>query len=84
MAILTVIDPKSQSDFGEQVVENITDIEPGHQCYKLDALENISAGTNATIQLEYWAEYEGENNGNNQSFFACADIVSLIHFQLLK
>ncbi|KAF1920200.1 hypothetical protein BDU57DRAFT_464396 [Ampelomyces quisqualis] len=66
--------PTSQSDFSEQVVANTTDIDPGHQCYKLDALENVSAGQNATIQLEYWAEFEGENDGKNQSFFACADI----------
>lgn len=58
------------------MVDNITDIDPGHQCYSIDRLEGIPAGTNATIQLEYWSEYEGENNGRNQSFFACADIVS--------
>jgi len=57
-------------------VNNITDVDPGHQCYSIDRLEGITAGTNATIQLEYWSEFEGENNDNNQSFFACADIVS--------
>ena len=67
--------PTIQSDFSDQVVANTTDIDPGHQCYKLDALEDVSAGQNGTIQLEYWAEFEGENNGKNQSFFACADIV---------
>ncbi|KAF1929505.1 uncharacterized protein M421DRAFT_59960 [Didymella exigua CBS 183.55] len=51
-------------------------VSDSHQCYSIDRLEDITAGTNATIQLEYWAEFEGENNGNNQSFFACADIVS--------
>ncbi|KAH7348228.1 hypothetical protein BKA66DRAFT_516680 [Pyrenochaeta sp. MPI-SDFR-AT-0127] len=66
--------PTAQSDFDDQVVENITDIDPGHQCYKLERLEGIAPGTNATIQMEYWAEFEGENNGNNQSFFACVDI----------
>jgi hypothetical protein len=50
-------------------VNNVTDVDPGHQCYSIDRLEGIPAGTNATIQLEYWSEYEGENNGNNQSFF---------------
>lgn len=58
-------------------MNNITDVDPGHQCYSIDRLEGMTAGTNATIQLEYWSEFEGENNGNNQSFFACADIVSL-------
>ncbi|KAF2031751.1 hypothetical protein EK21DRAFT_62439 [Setomelanomma holmii] len=66
--------PTQQSDFSDQVVGNTTEIDPGHQCYKLEALEGVSAGDNATIQLEYSAEYEGENNGKNQSFFACADI----------
>ncbi|KAF2259200.1 hypothetical protein CC78DRAFT_572021 [Lojkania enalia] len=66
--------PTTQNQFAEQVVNNITEIEPGHQCYKLNQLEGVTAGTNATIQLEYWSEYEGENNGNNQSFFACADV----------
>lgn len=73
-----MVDPKTQSEFDDQVVNNITEIETGHQCYKLNQLENIVAGTNGTIQLEYWAEYEGENNGRNQSFFACADVVSYI------
>lgn len=74
--LATLNNPTSQSDFGRQVVHNTTDVDPGHQCYKLDnrQLEGITAGTNATIQLEYWAEFEGENNGKNQSFFACADI----------
>ncbi|KAF2793769.1 hypothetical protein K505DRAFT_407892 [Melanomma pulvis-pyrius CBS 109.77] len=67
-------DPKTQSDFSNQVVDNVTEIAPGHQCYKLEQLKGITAGTNATIQMEYWSEYEGENNGKNQSFFACADI----------
>ncbi|KAF2179499.1 hypothetical protein K469DRAFT_753887 [Zopfia rhizophila CBS 207.26] len=68
-------DPKQQSDFGQQVVPNVTDIVPGHQCYKIGEIPStVGPGANATIQLEYWAEFEGENNGNNQSFFACADV----------
>ncbi|PSN65457.1 hypothetical protein BS50DRAFT_58924 [Corynespora cassiicola Philippines] len=75
-------DPQTQAEFDDQIVSNVTDIDPGHQCYKIDRLEGIEAGRNATIQLEYWAEYEGENNGRNQSFFACADItfVETINF----
>jgi hypothetical protein len=75
MVTENIADPTKQSDFSDQVVANTTDIDPGHQCYKIHSLENIAAGQNATIQLEYWAEFEGENNGKNQSFFACADIV---------
>ncbi|KAJ4347475.1 hypothetical protein N0V95_005396 [Ascochyta clinopodiicola] len=76
--------PTTQAAFVDQVVNNITDVDPGHQCYSIDRLEGIPAGTNATIQLEYWSEYEGENNGNNQSFFACADItfVETIDFSI--
>lgn len=75
--MVPTVDPTTQADFDDQVVNNITDIDPGHQCYKIERLENVSPGTNATIQLEYWAEYEGENNGKNQSFFACADVVCI-------
>ncbi|ORY55477.1 uncharacterized protein BCR38DRAFT_380210 [Pseudomassariella vexata] len=67
--------PTSQDDFTQQVVNNVSEIEPGHQCYKVaDIPDNVSAGTNATIQLEYWSSYESELSGRNQSFFACADI----------
>ena len=72
-----MVDPTTQADFRDQVVDNVTDIDPGHQCYKIGVLEGITAGSPGTIQLEYWAEFEGENNGNNQSFFACADIVRI-------
>ncbi|KAF2441073.1 hypothetical protein P171DRAFT_419191 [Karstenula rhodostoma CBS 690.94] len=68
-------DPRTQEDFiDDQVVSNVSEVDPGHQCYKLQHLDGITAGTNATIQMEYWGEFEGENAGNNQSFFACADI----------
>jgi hypothetical protein len=74
----TAVDPTTQGAFVDQVVNNITEIEPGHACYKIDQLEGITAGTNATFQLEYWADFEGENDGRNQSFFACADVVSAL------
>lgn len=55
----------------------MTAIEPGHQCYKVaDIPDTVEAGTNATIQLEYWSSMDDELGGRNQSFFACADIVS--------
>ncbi|KAF4546486.1 putative tpa [Lasiodiplodia theobromae] len=64
--------PTSESDFTEQVVSNISSVQPGHQCYKLEDLpDTLSAGTNATIQLEYWSSYE---DGKNETFYACADI----------
>lgn len=70
-------EPTTQSEFTEQIVQNITEVEPGHQCYKIASLPSTaSAGTNATIQLAYWADYEGENGGKNETFYACADVVS--------
>ncbi|KAH8780986.1 hypothetical protein F5883DRAFT_483778 [Diaporthe sp. PMI_573] len=68
-------EPTTQSEFTEQIVQNITEVEPGHQCYKIASLpSSATAGTNATIQLAYWADYEGENGGKNETFYACADI----------
>ncbi|KAF2475061.1 uncharacterized protein BDR25DRAFT_280695 [Lindgomyces ingoldianus] len=67
-------DPTTQAEFSDQVVNNVSEVAPGHQCYRLNQLEGKTAGTNATIQLEYWSEFEGENDGKNQSFFACADV----------
>ncbi|PSR79721.1 hypothetical protein BD289DRAFT_442046 [Coniella lustricola] len=68
-------DPTAESKFTEQIVSNITEIVPGHQCYKIASIPStVTAGSNATIQLEYWAHYEDENSGNNETFYACADI----------
>ncbi|KAI1485756.1 hypothetical protein F5X96DRAFT_658239 [Biscogniauxia mediterranea] len=68
-------DPTTQSQFTEQAVSNISSIEPGHQCYKIAEIpDSVAAGSNATIQLEYWSSVDDELNGQNQSFYACADI----------
>ncbi len=54
----------------------MTEVDPGHQCYKIDQLPSfVAAGTNATIQLQYIAKYQDENNGQDEPFYACADIV---------
>ncbi|KAI1470178.1 uncharacterized protein F4812DRAFT_457570 [Daldinia caldariorum] len=67
--------PTIQRQFSQQVVSDVTEIEPGHQCYKIaDIPSTVSAGTNATIQLEYWSNVDNELNGRNQTFYACADI----------
>ncbi|OTA64660.1 hypothetical protein K449DRAFT_421242 [Hypoxylon sp. EC38] len=67
--------PTTQSQFTQQVVSNVTEIEPGHQCYKIASIPStVSAGTNATIQLEYWSNVDNELGGRNQTFYACADI----------
>lgn len=73
-------DPTAESEFTEQIVSNVTEIVPGHQCYKIASIPStVTAGSNATIQLEYWAHYEEENSGNNETFYACADIVRRPH-----
>lgn len=69
-------DPTAQSDFTQQVVNNVTAIEAGHQCYKVaDIPDTVEPGANATIQLEYWSSVDNELGGRNQSFYACADVV---------
>ncbi|KAI5862077.1 hypothetical protein GGS23DRAFT_597701 [Durotheca rogersii] len=67
--------PSIQSQFSHQAVSGIDMIEPGHQCYKIsDIPSDIQAGTNATIQLEYWSNMDNELDGRNQTFYSCADI----------
>ncbi|EJT75731.1 hypothetical protein GGTG_05662 [Gaeumannomyces tritici R3-111a-1] len=69
-------DPKSNSDFTQQAVSHtIGRVEAGHQCYRLAAVPStVKAGDNATIQLEYRSKFKTENDGRDQTFYACADI----------
>ncbi|KAI6355196.1 hypothetical protein MCOR25_008321 [Pyricularia grisea] len=69
-------DPKSNSDFTQQAIPSSIDkIVSGHQCYKLNAPPStVKAGDDATIQLKYRSKFSGENNGDDQTFYACADI----------
>ncbi|KAI0889853.1 uncharacterized protein GGS22DRAFT_149303 [Annulohypoxylon maeteangense] len=67
--------PTIQSQFSQQVVSEVTEIEPGHQCYKVANIpSSVTAGSNATIQLAYWSNVDNELGGANQTFYACADI----------
>jgi hypothetical protein len=70
-------DPNTQSEFSP-ITGNVSEIEAGHQCYRFaaDAIDEATEGTNATIQMEYFTTDEGSPGGRNQSFFACADVVS--------
>ncbi|KAH8592734.1 hypothetical protein B0O99DRAFT_228780 [Bisporella sp. PMI_857] len=62
--------PTTQAEFSG-IKGNVSEIEPGHQCYGIPASpSSVTAGSNATIQLEYWAN----DSNKNESFFACADI----------
>ena len=41
----------------------------------------MSAGTDATIQLQYWANYDNDDDddeADREKFYACADIVRLL------
>ncbi|RDW85240.1 hypothetical protein BP6252_02830 [Coleophoma cylindrospora] len=61
----------SQSDFTTQLAKTAS-VSAGHQCYTLpDSAATITAGTNATIQLEYTAQYNGSAY---EIFYSCADI----------
>ena len=74
-----MLDPDAASDFQAQVVKNIPELETGHQCYKLRNIPDVAAGTDATIQLQYWANYDdGDDNAEREKFYACADIVRLL------
>ncbi|KAI0415243.1 hypothetical protein F5X98DRAFT_229930 [Xylaria grammica] len=67
-------DPTVQSQFTQQVA-GVASVESGHQCYKIDDVPStVAAGSNATIQLEYWSNMDNELGGRNQTFYACADI----------
>lgn len=62
--------PTTQSEFSD-IHGIISEFEPGHQCYGVPPIPStVAAGSNATIQMEYWAN----DSNKNESFFACADI----------
>jgi hypothetical protein len=68
-----MIDPTSDSDFSVLVADDLfPEQDPGHLCYSVpDAPSSVQAGTNATLQLRYTAQFD---NPDNETFFACADI----------
>ncbi|KAG7289168.1 hypothetical protein NEMBOFW57_005531 [Staphylotrichum longicolle] len=66
--------PKSQSDFTPLFTAPITELDPGHTCLSLadqTSSQQFTAGTNATIQVKYIADFD---RPENQTFYACADI----------
>lgn len=73
-SVAYVNNPTTQNQFSQQVV-GVPVVDSGHQCYKIaEVPDTVVAGSNATIQLEYWSNMVNELGGRNQSFFACADI----------
>ncbi|RKU46372.1 hypothetical protein DL546_003426 [Coniochaeta pulveracea] len=73
MSISFQNDPKSQSDFTYSLEPvPIREVDPGHTCLHIaDPPSNIAPGTNATIQLQYTADFD---RPENQTFYACTDI----------
>ncbi|KAI2640630.1 hypothetical protein GGS26DRAFT_539095 [Hypomontagnella submonticulosa] len=67
--------PTVQSQFTQQVVSDPMEIEPGHKCYRVaDIPDTVAVGSNATIQLQYFSHMDDELGGQDQTFYACADI----------
>lgn len=66
-------DPKTQSDFTFNSNSiPLKEIDPGHTCLRIsDPPTGISPGTNATIQMQYTADFD---RPENQTFYACTDI----------
>ncbi|OIW29734.1 hypothetical protein CONLIGDRAFT_680555 [Coniochaeta ligniaria NRRL 30616] len=73
MSISFKNNPSSQSDFTYILTPiPITEVDPGHTCLGIaDPPSDIAAGTNATIQIKYTADFD---RPENQTFYACADI----------
>lgn len=76
-----LVDPKNNGDFSIiQPANHIASIDEGHTCVPIpDPPAGTAAGTNATLQIVYIADFDAPTN---QTFYACADItyVSAIEF----
>ncbi|KID94855.1 cytokine inducing-glycoprotein, partial [Metarhizium majus ARSEF 297] len=66
-------DPQTNTDFSVLLETiDISDLNPGHTCVSVpDAPSRVTAGTNATLQIIYKADWDAPHN---QTFYACADI----------
>ncbi|KAM3468171.1 hypothetical protein MY5147_008200 [Beauveria neobassiana] len=73
LAISYLPEPKTNSDFHNLIsMEAFKDIKLGHTCVTLpDAAASVQAGTNATLQIKYIADFD---KPENQTFYACSDI----------
>ncbi|KXH35124.1 hypothetical protein CSIM01_04649 [Colletotrichum simmondsii] len=66
-------EPTSNSDFTTIIEEqSVSDLNPGHTCVDVpNPPSSIAAGSNATLQIIYRADWDAPHN---QTFYACADI----------
>ncbi|KAM3509048.1 hypothetical protein MY10362_000837 [Beauveria mimosiformis] len=82
LAISYLPEPKTNSDFHNLIsMEAFKEIKLGHTCVTLpDAAASVKAGTNATLQIKYIADFD---KPENQTFYACSDItyVELSNFK---
>jgi hypothetical protein len=80
---LTLLDPSNDTEF--QVIvpsSRIQALSYSHVCLDLPSLvPDATAGTNATLQLRYVAEYIDSDHGHhrrhlpvNETFYSCADV----------
>ncbi|KAM4062791.1 cytokine inducing-glycoprotein [Hirsutella rhossiliensis] len=70
-------DPKTNTDFSTLVeTTDISDLNPGHTCVQIpDAPSRVVAGSNATLQIIYKADWDAPHN---QTFYACADVTYVV------
>lgn len=70
----TKLDPQTVSDFSMLIAPNdFPTLDPGHMCVSVpNAPSSTRAGSNATLQIMYVAGFD--TPGNNDTFYACADI----------
>ena len=68
----TTKDPRTQADFTSEIL-SADQVLAGHRCYTApNSPSNVTAGTNATIQMEYISQHNGTAYDVH---YACADIV---------
>ena len=73
LAVSYSSNPQQNSDFEVLITaEAFREMDPGHTCIDVpDPDSGIAAGSNATLQITYIADFD---QPDNQTFYACADI----------
>ncbi|KAH7008535.1 hypothetical protein EDB80DRAFT_892951 [Ilyonectria destructans] len=81
LSISYLSNPKRNSDFTVLIdSDEFESMNPGHTCVSVpDAVDSVSAGDKATLQIKYIADFD---SSENQTFYACADVtyVELTNF----
>lgn len=71
-------DPQSNADFNVLIASsNLKELAEGHTCVSIaNPPDTVSAGSNATLQIIYTADFDSPQN---QTFYACADITYVLN-----